>query len=69
MVADRELTYYTPLMRPPKSAVTPTVTQYEYPVLESIGLLKIDFLGLATLTLMREATRLIKGDTASSIRF
>ena len=60
MVADRELTYYTPLMRPPKSAITPTVTQYEYPILESIGLLKIDFLGLATLTLMREATRLIK---------
>jgi DNA polymerase III subunit alpha len=60
MVADRELTYYTPLMRPPKSAITPTVTQYEYPILESIGLLKIDFLGLSTLTLMREATRLIK---------
>jgi DNA polymerase-3 subunit alpha len=60
MVADRELTYYTPLMRPPKSAITQTVTQYEYPILESIGLLKIDFLGLSTLTLMREATRLIK---------
>jgi DNA polymerase III subunit alpha len=60
MVADRELTYYTPLMRPPKSAITQTVTQYEYPVLESIGLLKIDFLGLATLTLMREATQQIK---------
>jgi len=60
MVADRELTYYTPLMRPPKSAVTETVTQYEYPILESIGLLKVDFLGLSTLTLMREATRLIR---------
>ena len=47
-------------MRPPKSAVTDKVTQYEFPILESIGLLKIDFLGLATLTLMREATRLIK---------
>jgi DNA polymerase III subunit alpha len=60
MVADRELTYYTPLMRPPKSAITATVTQYEYPILESIGLLKIDFLGLSTLTLMREVTRLIR---------
>ena len=49
-----------PLMRPPKSAVTDKITQYEFPILESIGLLKIDFLGLATLTLMREATRLIK---------
>ena len=60
IVADRPLVHYTPLMRPPKSAVTEKITQYEYPILESIGLLKIDFLGLATLTLMREATRLIK---------
>lgn len=60
IVADKKLTHYTPLMRPPKSAITQTVTQYEYPILESIGLLKVDFLGLATLTLMREAARLIK---------
>ncbi len=59
IVADKPLINYTPLMRPPKSAVTETVTQYEFPILESIGLLKIDFLGLSTLTLMREATRLI----------
>ena len=60
IVADKPLINYTPLMRPPKSAITDTVTQYEFPILESIGLLKIDFLGLATLTLMREATRLIR---------
>lgn len=60
IVADKPLTHYTPLMRPPKSAITQTVAQYEYPILESIGLLKVDFLGLATLTLMREAARLIK---------
>jgi DNA polymerase-3 subunit alpha len=60
IVADKLLTHYTPLMRPAKSAITETITQYEYPILESIGLLKIDFLGLATLTLMREAARLIK---------
>ena len=59
IIADKALPFYTPLMRPPKSAVTQTVTQYEYPILESIGLLKVDFLGLATLTLMREAARLI----------
>jgi DNA polymerase III subunit alpha len=60
IIADKPLVQYTPLMRPPKSAVTETVTQYEFPILESIGLLKVDFLGLATLTLMREAARLIK---------
>jgi DNA polymerase-3 subunit alpha len=60
VVADKPLINYTPLMRPPRSAITETVTQYEFPILESIGLLKIDFLGLATLTLMREATHLIR---------
>ncbi len=60
IVADRELDHYTPLMRGTKSTVTSTVTQYEFPVLESIGLLKVDFLGLSTLTVMREAGRLIK---------
>ena len=60
IIADKPLVNYCPLMRPPKSAVTDKVTQYEFPILESIGLLKVDFLGLATLTLMREATRLIR---------
>jgi DNA polymerase III subunit alpha len=60
IIADKPLLNYCPLMRPPKSAVTDKITQYEFPILESIGLLKVDFLGLATLTLMREATRLIK---------
>jgi DNA polymerase-3 subunit alpha len=60
VVADKPLVYYTPLMRPPKSAVTDKITQYEFPILESIGLLKIDFLGLSTLTLIREAARLIR---------
>ncbi|BAL99069.1 MULTISPECIES: DNA polymerase III subunit alpha [Caldilinea] len=60
IVADRELTHYTPLMRGSKSTVTSTIAQYEFPILESIGLLKVDFLGLSTLSVMREATRLIK---------
>lgn len=60
IVADKELTHYTPLMRGSKSTVTSTIAQYEFPILESIGLLKVDFLGLSTLSVMREATRLIK---------
>src|SRR5690606_20359802 len=43
-----------------KSSVTSTITQYEFPILESIGLLKVDFLGLSTLTVLREACRLIQ---------
>ncbi len=60
IVADRDLSYYTPLMRGSKSSITETVTQYEFPILESIGLLKVDFLGLSTLSVMREAGRLIR---------
>ena len=61
IVADRELVHYTPLMRGSKSTVTGTIAQYEFPILESIGLLKVDFLGLSTLSVMREAARLIRG--------
>ncbi len=60
IVADKELTHYTPLMRGSRGAVTEAITQFEFPILESLGLLKIDFLGLSTLTVMREACRLIK---------
>lgn len=60
IVADRELSHYTPLMRGSKSTVTGTIAQYEFPILESIGLLKVDFLGLSTLSVMREAAKLIK---------
>ncbi len=60
IVADRELTHYTPLMRGNKNTITKTITQYEFPILESIGLLKVDFLGLSTLSVMREAARLIR---------
>ncbi len=47
-------------MRGNKNTITSTITQYEFPILESIGLLKVDFLGLSTLSVMREAARLIK---------
>ncbi|MCB9138228.1 MAG: DNA polymerase III subunit alpha [Caldilineaceae bacterium] len=60
IVADRELDHYAPLMRGTKSSVTETIAQFEFPILESIGLLKVDFLGLSTLSVVREAGRLIK---------
>ncbi len=60
IVTDQPLTEYLPIMRPQKAVITEAVTQFEFPICESIGLLKVDFLGLATLTVMREATRLIR---------
>jgi DNA polymerase-3 subunit alpha len=60
VVSDKPLIEYTPLHRPTKGEEGGVVTQYTMEVLESIGLLKIDFLGLSTLTIMRQACDLIE---------
>jgi DNA polymerase III subunit alpha len=62
IIADRPIIEYTPLHRPTKGTDENgigVVTQFPMEVLESIGLLKIDFLGLSTLTVMRRACDLI----------
>jgi DNA polymerase-3 subunit alpha len=61
VIADAPIINYTPLHRATKSEDGGiVVTQYSMEVLEDIGLLKIDFLGLATLTIMRKAVDLIR---------
>ncbi len=60
IITDRPLTEYVPVMRAQGSVITEAVTQFEFPICESIGLLKVDFLGLSTLTVMRKAAELIK---------
>ncbi len=60
VITDKPLTEYVPVMRAQGSVITDTVTQFEFPICESIGLLKVDFLGLSTLTIMRKAAELIK---------
>jgi DNA polymerase-3 subunit alpha len=47
-------------MRPQGTVITDSVTQFEFPICESIGLLKVDFLGLSTLTVLRKAAELIQ---------
>jgi len=60
VIADAPLIRYTPLHRPTGGEDgNIAVTQYPMEVLEDIGLLKIDFLGLSTLTIMRKAVDLI----------
>ncbi len=55
---------YVPLHRPTKGSLEDNpigaVTQFEMQVLDSLGLLKVDFLGLSTLTVMARACELIK---------
>jgi DNA polymerase-3 subunit alpha len=62
VISDRPLVEYTPLARPTKESDNSleSITQFEMGVVDSIGLLKVDFLGLATLTIMRKACDLIK---------
>ncbi|HSO27606.1 MAG TPA: DNA polymerase III subunit alpha, partial [Anaerolineales bacterium] len=63
IITDKPIIEYVPLHRPTGSAAdspVKTVTQFEMSVLDSLGLLKVDFLGLATLTIMARACKLIR---------
>ncbi len=63
IISDRPLVEYAPLHRPTKGADESglgIVTQFEMNTCDAIGLLKVDFLGLSTLTIMRRACDLIQ---------
>ncbi|MBN2258515.1 MAG: DNA polymerase III subunit alpha [Anaerolineaceae bacterium] len=63
VISDRPLVEYIPLHRPTndsENSPIKIVTQYEMNVLDSLGLLKVDFLGLATLTTMSKACAMIE---------
>lgn len=63
IIADRPLVDYIPLHRitgkDMSGGALKAVTQYPMETAESIGLLKVDFLGLSTLTILRQACELI----------
>lgn len=58
VIADRPLVEYTPLHRTTHGEGA--ITQYPMDVVEDLGLLKVDFLGLSTLTAIRLAAQLIE---------
>lgn len=61
VVTDKPLVEYTPLHRSTRDVGDSLpVVQYTMDVLEETGLLKIDFLGLSTLTILRKAVDLIR---------
>ncbi len=63
VISDRPLVEYLPLHRATSNSdETPikTVTQFEMGILEKLKMLKVDFLGLATLTIMARACDLIE---------
>ena len=57
VIADKPLVNYSPLFKTGDDQVT---TGYSMGILEKIGLLKVDFLGLRTLTVVDETAKLIK---------
>ncbi len=67
VITDKPVVDYVPLHRPTGMAAAAMgespikiVTQFEMGVLDSLGMLKVDFLGLSTLTIMARACELIR---------
>ncbi|HNB51217.1 MAG TPA: DNA polymerase III subunit alpha, partial [Anaerolineales bacterium] len=63
VVTDRPIVEYAPLHRPTSESEDlpiKTVTQFEMAIVEAMGLLKVDFLGLITLTVMAKCCELIE---------
>jgi DNA polymerase-3 subunit alpha len=64
VISPRPLTEIVPLYKSNKDEIT---TQYDMNALERIGLLKMDFLGLTTLTVLDDAVRLIQQNRGVAI--
>lgn len=64
IITDKPIVEYLPLHRPTGSNQEDNpvgaVTQFEMHILDSLGLLKVDFLGLSTLTVMARACEMIR---------
>lgn len=58
VIGDRPLEELVPIYRDPKS--TMPVTQFNWKLVEAAGLVKFDFLGLKTLTVLEKAVQLVK---------
>ncbi len=58
VIADEPLTNFLPVYK--TAASDDLITQYEGPMVEAVGLLKMDFLGLKTLSVIERSIKLIK---------
>ncbi|MFA7271976.1 MAG: DNA polymerase III subunit alpha [Candidatus Omnitrophota bacterium] len=64
VIADKPLREYSPLFKTSDDQIT---TGFSMGILEKIGLLKVDFLGLRTLTVVDQAVKIIKETQGKSI--
>jgi len=58
VIADEPLTNFVPLYKAPNT--DDIITQFEGPMVEKVGLLKMDFLGLKTLSVLERARQLVR---------
>lgn len=65
IMASEPLIDHIPIMR--RDADGATITQFEYPTCETLGLLKVDFLGLSTLTTIDAALRNIEANRGQRV--
>lgn len=61
IIAPNKMTDYTALAHPPKDS-SAIITQYSAYPLEDLGLLKMDFLGLRNLTIIKRTLKIIKNN-------
>ncbi len=66
LIADRPLVEYTPLQRAPKGEGI--ISQFSMTDVEEIGLLKLDVLGLSTLTVIDRTLKWIERTTGETLR-
>lgn len=64
VIGQRAIDEFVPLSRGSDEAIT---TQFTMTTIEELGLLKMDFLGLRTLTVIQDALRLIRKNTGKEI--
>lgn len=64
VIAKEELTNYLPLALSNEAEI---ITQYPMEDIEALGLLKMDFLGLRTLTVIRDTIRLIEANRGETV--
>ncbi|HEV3174155.1 MAG TPA: DNA polymerase III subunit alpha [Actinocrinis sp.] len=65
IISSEPITEYVPVMMRPADGVI--ITQFDYPTCESLGLIKMDFLGLRNLTILDDAVRNIEQSTGTRV--
>ncbi|MEM7361801.1 MAG: DNA polymerase III subunit alpha [Bacteroidota bacterium] len=66
IISPDNITKYVPVLKDKSSGVF--VTQYDGSIVEDVGMLKMDFLGLTTLSILRDARHLIKKNHHTDIK-